>query len=249
MADYSTLSLCSTDEIEYLVFERLESTNDHLLAQPPSDKTQVCVTAMQTAGKGQYGRAWVSSQDSSILLSVRRAFPVSRALNGLSLVAGLSLIKVLGELGVTGAQLKWPNDVYVDNKKLAGILIENSVQGQAQYPVIGIGLNNHLQTAEIDKPWTDLFSLLGQAQDAPAMVQRIAKQLTQDCAQFEDQGFEPFRSAYQTCDYLLGRELRLDYQDQTLVGVASGIDVEGALLLTHAGQVIKVYSSEQITLI
>lgn len=249
MADYSTLSLLSTDEIEYLVFERLNSTNDHLLTQPPSDRTQVCVTAMQTAGKGQYGRTWVSDQNSSILLSIRRAFPVSRVLNGLSLVAGLSLIKVLDELGVSGAQLKWPNDVYVDNKKLAGILIESSVQGQTQYPVIGIGLNNHLQSVEIDKPWTDLFSILGQVQDAPAIIQHLVSQLIQDCAQFEYEGFEPFRSAYQARDYLLGRELRLDYQDKTLVGIASGIDAEGALLLQHAGQIIKVYSSEQIELI
>lgn len=249
MADYSTLSLSSTDEIEYLVFERLDSTNDYLLAQPPSNKTQVCVASVQTAGKGQHGRTWVSGENSSILLSIRRAFPLSRALNGLSLVAGLSLIRVLEELGVQGAQLKWPNDVYVDGKKLAGILIENSVQGEKQYPVIGIGLNNHLQRVEIDKPWIDLFSILGQAQEPQMVIQRIAQQIAQDCTQFEQQSFAPFKAMYQTCDYLSGRELRLDYQGKSLVGTASGINAEGALLLAHAGQLIKVYSSEQIELI
>ena len=103
---------------------------------------QLCVTREQTQGKGQYGRHWESQRDGSILFSIRRNFPQECNLNGLSLVVGLAIVKVLEkECLVEGFKIKWPNDIYFESKKLAGVLLENKMQSGSQSVVIGVGIN------------------------------------------------------------------------------------------------------------
>ena len=249
MADYSTLCAQLPASIECFVLDSVDSTNDYLSQITPSTNPQVCVASEQTSGRGQYERAWVSSKDSSVILSIRRRFPTHRALNGLSLVVGLSIVKVLDSIGVGQAQLKWPNDVYVGGQKLSGVLIENTVQSQSQYPVIGIGLNNQLSGDDIATPWTDLTQLLGAPQELSALSASIIKQVLSDCERFEQQGFEAFQADYQDKDYLFGKQLSVQYQDQQTIGQASGIHEDGALLIDSDNATLKVYSSEQIQLI
>ncbi len=249
MVDYSTLEL--PDGIECFVLESTTSTNDHLIKLPFSKDVKVCIAREQTAGKGQYQRSWLSKKDSSVLLSLRYPFSIDTNLNGLSLIVGLSVIDVLkNDYGINHLKLKWPNDVFFDNKKLAGILIENSVQNSTQSVVIGLGLNHHLDDDfECETPWVDLFKMTGEAPNLVELQEKIIKNLLNYCQYFEQRGLDNFQSQWAAHDYLLGKRLELNYQDKKTIGIASGINTQGALMIDADGAMIEAYSSEQIRLI
>ena len=131
----------------------------------------------QTQGKGQYGRQWESQKDSSILFSIRRNFPQECNLNGLSLVVGLAIVKVLEkECLVEGFKIKWPNDIYFESKKLAGVLLENQIQTKNQSVVIGVGINYALdQSMTFEIPWTDLSKITKTLPDIKLLTARDNK--------------------------------------------------------------------------
>ncbi len=145
MDHYSSLRKLIEDDIDCHFFDSIESTSSYLTKVPYSKRTQLCVTREQTMGKGQHGRGWASQKDGSILFSLRKCFNVDTNLNGLSLVIGMAIIKSIEEeCQLKGLKIKWPNDVYYKNNKLAGILMENNIHKGAQYVVIGVGVNYQL---------------------------------------------------------------------------------------------------------
>ncbi len=249
MVDYSTLKL--TDDIECFVLDSIASTNNYLTELPFSKDIKVCIAREQTAGKGQYQRAWLSKKDSSVLLSLRYPFSTDVNLNGLSLVAGLSVIDVLSNnYNVEGLKLKWPNDVFFNNKKLAGILIENSVQNNTQSVVIGLGLNYKLgDDFECETPWVDLLKITSKLPNLVELQEKLINNLLRHCRRFEQRGFDDFQTQWAKHDYLFGKQLELNYQGKKTLGIASGINTQGALMIDVAGATIEAYSSEQIRLI
>ena len=249
MVDYSALEL--PDGVECFVLESTTSTNDHLAKLPFSKDVKVCIAREQTAGKGQYQRSWLSKKDSSVLLSLRYPFSINTNLNGLSLIVGLSVIDVLNnDYGIDHLKLKWPNDVFFDNKKLAGILIENSVQSDTQSVVIGLGLNHYLSDDfECETPWVDLFKITGKMLNLVELQGKIIKNLLYYCQYFEQRGLDNLQSQWTKYDCLLGKRLELNYQDKKTIGIASGINAQGALMIDVGGSMIEAYSSEQIRLI
>ena len=138
MVHYSSLVDLLPKDLECHFFDSIESTNLFLSNRPFTNKVQLCVTREQTQGKGQYGRLWESQRDSSILFSIRRNFPQECNLNGLSLVVGLAIVKVLEkECLVEGFKIKWPNDILIQENKISGILIENKFVGSSMKNSIG----------------------------------------------------------------------------------------------------------------
>ena len=161
MVHYSSLVDLLPKDLECHFFDSIESTNLFLVNRPFSNKVLLCVTREQTRGKGQHGTHWKSQRDGSILFSIRRNFPKECNLNGLSLVVGLAIVKVLEkECLVEGFKIKWPNDIYFESKKLAGILLENQILSGDQSVVIGVGINYSIGKSMIfEIPWTDLAKI------------------------------------------------------------------------------------------
>ncbi|MFM8454948.1 MAG: biotin--[acetyl-CoA-carboxylase] ligase [Gammaproteobacteria bacterium] len=149
-------------------FDCIDSTNQFLLDQKASLEAEaaqghfkgyaLCLADQQTAGRGRLGRLWQSPPGLNIYLSISYFLKSEQSrleatqIPDLSLEIGEKIINVLEGLGVQGLSLKWPNDVYLNQKKLAGILIET----RRNYVVLGIGLNVGKNNLEIDQPWTDL---------------------------------------------------------------------------------------------
>jgi len=140
-----------------------DSTNSFLQAHcvPPINGGVACLAEHQTAGRGRRGRRWISAYGRNLCLSLMWRFDLAlQDLAGLSLAAGVALARVLQRAGLQEHRLKWPNDLLVREKKLAGILVEAS--GEATGPcnaIIGVGLNLELDrrtAALIDQPWTEL---------------------------------------------------------------------------------------------
>src|SRR5262245_6869784 len=154
-----------------IVFDRLDSTNTYAatLASDPANDGLVVVAREQTAGRGQHGRSWHAPAGSSVLLSVL-LFPPPLLLRPALLTAwaAVSVCESIGELAGLEAQIKWPNDVLIDDRKVCGILIE-----QAKGAVVGIGLNLN-QTAEY-------FAFAGLAQ-ASSLASLTTKRYDGDAA-------------------------------------------------------------------
>lgn len=237
-------------EIECFVFDSIHSTNDYLSQLSPSIKPQVCVSAQQTQGKGQYGRTWLSQKNRSVLLSVRYPFGLNVALNGLSLVAGLAVIEVLENYNIRGLKLKWPNDIYFNAQKLSGILVENTKVNNLQSAVIGLGLNYQLNSDfACATKWIDLSTITTTLPNLIDLQEALIKNLLQYCQIFAQDGFDVFHCKWQKYDYLFNKKLELIDKNKPIIGIAKGINAQGVLIVSTDDSLIEVHSSTQIRLI
>ena len=196
-----------------------------------SKKFEVCISEMQKGGKGRRGKVWVSPFGKNIYLSV--AFDLQggvEVLNGLSLVIGLAVIRVLKKLGLSNAVLKWPNDIWIDSRKAAGVLVE--LQGEATTGwriVAGIGLNVAMDENDgkgIDQPWVSIAQSIssGRGQVAGMMISALIAVLEE----YQANGFKGFMSEWDDSDFLKGKSIE---SSGGVKGIAVGINAQGALLV------------------
>ena len=211
------------------------------------------LTEYQNAGRGRRGRTWVGGLASNLYFSLIWRFSGgAAALEGLSLLVGLSLVQGLTKLGVNNAQLKWPNDLLYQGKKFAGILLE--MQGDASGEisvVIGVGLNVAMKadkfSSQIEQPWTDLESILDRSIDRNRLLSTIINQLVDNLHLFSEQRFKPFQALWQKYHVYQDSYVKLLMGDKELEGICRGVNEQGALLLERFGQV-EVYHGGEISL-
>ena len=222
-----------------LYFDEIASTNGFMLDHTTELKNgDVCVAEYQSAGRGRRGRTWVSPYGHHLYFSLFWTFPQGMAqAMGLSLVVACTLVEVLKSFGVENIGVKWPNDIYLDNKKLAGILIEMSGQADSLCQlIIGVGVNMAMSEEQgkgIDQPWSDLSELVDMP-DKTALVIALQKQLKRDIQLFEREGLAAFKTRWQAADLFYGREIRLLMGEKSVEGICRGVDEQGAVLLETA---------------
>jgi len=224
------------------VLPEIDSTNSELMRRARAGRTEpvLLVGERQTAGRGRLGRAWLSAPGDSLTFSLGLEMaPADWA--GLSLAVGVSVAESLDP----AVRLKWPNDLWLQDRKLGGILIETASFGDgaaaARYAVIGIGINVAPRSAAgLATPPACVRDLLPQA-DAPGVLQRLAAPLVRDLLGFAQAGFRPFHARFDARDALRDRPVSLS--DGT-VGTAHGVSESGALLVHTAAGLRPVASSE-----
>ncbi|MCE9688213.1 bifunctional biotin--[acetyl-CoA-carboxylase] ligase/biotin operon repressor BirA [Shewanella sp. AS16] len=233
-------------------FDETSSTNAFLLSHAKELKSgDICIAEYQSAGRGRRGRTWVSPYGNHLYCSLFWGFSQGMAqAMGLSLVVACSLVKVLQELGVPELGVKWPNDIYLEHKKLAGVLIEMSGQADSECQlIIGIGLNMAMsdnQALAIEQPWNDL-SHLASMPDKTELAIKLQQQLKRDLQLFEREGLPAFMSRWQAVDLFDGRPVRLLMGSNEIQGICRGIDEQGSLLLeTDTG--LQAYVGGEISL-
>jgi BirA family biotin operon repressor/biotin-[acetyl-CoA-carboxylase] ligase len=217
-----------------------ESTNSYLLdkASDHMGKRYAVLAEKQESGRGRRGRTWVSPFGKNIYLSMLWSFSGGiGSLEGLSLVIAIAVEKALAELGVDDAKLKWPNDVYLNNKKLAGILLEVSGEysGYCQV-VIGIGLNINLSEFDaknIDQPWAQLSEHLKDT-DRNTVAAVMINHLIKAIEEFDKNGFAAFKDYWLERDAFINKEVDLILPNLVRSGVARGVNGKGELLLETA---------------
>lgn len=224
------------------VFRRIDSTNTELLRRAGDPLgAQVCLAESQSAGRGRRGRGWVSPFGSSIYCSVSWQFSGGiEVLEGLSLAVGVILCESLEEFGVDSLELKWPNDVLRDGRKLAGILVE--MTGDASGPctaVIGMGVNVSVPqrvAGSIEKPWSDLSDVAEAGVSRNAIISRLLSRLLPALDNYEEAGFDFWRSRWMSRDAYADSEVYIESGGEYTSGVARGVNTQGALMLeTEAG--------------
>jgi BirA family biotin operon repressor/biotin-[acetyl-CoA-carboxylase] ligase len=228
----------------------VDSTNAIAMQKAASGSGYVCTAEQQTAGKGRRGKAWVSPYGCNLYVSAVWEFSGgAAALEGLSLAVGIAVVEALAAAGVTGATLKWPNDVLYDGRKLAGILLE--MTGDAAGPcqvVVGIGLNVSMPAGSaIDQPWIDVSTIDSQAAQRNKLLALLLNALLPLLAEFEQKGFRAYRDRWQSLDAFVGKEVVMMLGQQAVVGIASGVDEGGAMVVeTASGK--QVFSGGEVSL-
>ena len=224
------------------VLPQIDSTNTELMRRAKAGQLDpiLLVAETQTAGRGRLGREWLSdATDQNIQpLMFSLGLPLSPiSWSGLSLAAGVSIAQSLHP----DLRLKWPNDVWLNDRKLGGILIETASFGDVRYVVIGVGLNiGPREALGLSTPPAWLQELRP-GSDAPSVLQTIILPLVHTLQRFEAQGFAPFQTLFNTLDALTGRTITLS---DGITGMARGVDASGALLVQTATGVQKITSSE-----
>ncbi len=230
------------------------STNTELVerANPPTGRSEVLFAEYQTAGRGRRGRTWLAPPGGAVCFSMSWTFPeVPRDAGALSLAVGVCVLRALEAQGVRDAQLKWPNDVLVGDRKLGGILIElRAESGGPACAVIGIGLNVALGAALLEKIATTGLQAVDLTAVAKAAVSRnaLAASLVESCMQglleFGQTGLRPFLDEWHHADALRGRLVNVRAGESSVGGLARGIDLSGALLVETSEGLRKFFSGE-----
>jgi BirA family biotin operon repressor/biotin-[acetyl-CoA-carboxylase] ligase len=236
-----------------LKFE-VDSTNTWLLAAapPPLGQADACLSELQHAGRGRRGRRWIAPFGAGVALSVAWTFSDGAgALAALSLGVGVAVSRALVRAGARGVTLKWPNDIWLHDRKLGGVLIE--LRAEASGPahvVIGVGVNVNLPAQarrDIEAGGVRVAAVADACAALPSrnlVAGAILDELLSMLAQFEREGFAAFRDAWTALDALSGRPARVLLGDTAISGTARGVDQEGALLLDTGDRVQRFVSGE-----
>ncbi|MFJ2467827.1 bifunctional biotin--[acetyl-CoA-carboxylase] ligase/biotin operon repressor BirA [Pseudomonas sp. NPDC087615] len=234
------------------VFDSIDSTNAEALRAIGRGQAApfLVLAERQISGRGRRGRKWVSPFAENLYYSlVLRIDGGMRQLEGLSLVVGLAVMRTLQKLGVTGAGLKWPNDVLVGNKKIAGILLELvGDPADVCHVVLGIGINVNMQVAEeVDQQWTSMRLESGKACDRNVLVFELSEQLRSYIQRQQVGGFSVLQAEWEENHLWQERSVSLIAGVNRIDGVVLGIDSQGALRLQVSG-VEKVFSGGELSL-
>jgi BirA family transcriptional regulator, biotin operon repressor / biotin---[acetyl-CoA-carboxylase] ligase len=220
------------------VLPEIDSSNSELMRRAHSGQHEatLLVAERQTAGRGRQGRVWQSQAGESLTFSLSLALsPQDWA--GLSLAVGLSLAENLHP----DVRLKWPNDLWFEDRKLGGILVEAASMGGRSQVVVGVGLNIHPRPSEgLSTAPAALSELLPGCSAADALG-RVASPLIQALLAFETSGFAPLQKRFEDRDVLKGRRVHTSDGQQ---GMALGVSLGGALRLQTVLGVQEIHSAE-----
>jgi BirA family biotin operon repressor/biotin-[acetyl-CoA-carboxylase] ligase len=234
----------------------VDSTNRYLIDSPapPIQHASVCVSEVQTAGRGRRGRSWLAPFGSGVIFSLSWQFAEAPpTFSALSLAVGVAMIRALRRFGATSAQLKWPNDLVHGQRKLGGILIE--MRGEASGParvVIGVGINLRLPSAtrlalaeQQAALVTDVHEMLhDRTPQRNILLAAMIDELIAMLRQFERHGFAAFADEWQACDSLANASVRVLSANETISGIARGVAPDGALLVEVNGQLQRFMSGD-----
>jgi BirA family biotin operon repressor/biotin-[acetyl-CoA-carboxylase] ligase len=230
-------------------FESIESTNAWL--HENGDCGDICLSEMQTAGRGRRDNIWVSPPSGNIYFSYCACFDDSveyRSLLGL--VAGIAIAEALDDIGLSGHGIKWPNDIYWQQQKLGGILIETSTQSDKF--IIGLGLNLSLPRScydDISQAAVSLDDAInGKSYSRDELVIILIQRLSLWLKTFKQMSFDDFLQNWKEWDILHEKTVSFNHQGSVVTGNVSGLDKHGRLAVTMANGECEYFSSADIRL-
>ena len=235
------------------IVDEIDSTSTRLIELAASGAPSgTCLAAeWQNSGRGRRGRTWISTLGGSLTFSLLWRFERGAGhLGGLSLACGAAIAQAMAACGVEHVQVKWPNDVVVAFRKLAGILVETS--GEIQGPsaaVIGVGVNYRLPERvleRIDQPVTDVAQSADAVPSRSALLARMLASLAAAMDRFERQGFAGFREEWRALHAYQGRAVRVvPAREPPFDATVSDVAPDGTLVVATAdGRPVNLSSAE-----
>lgn len=222
----------------------------HEEARNGKEHGTIVIANEQTEGKGQKGRQWHSTKNKGLWMSIilRPGFLMQQA-SQLTLLTATVLADVLAPVTRKRVTIKWPNDILLNDKKIAGILTEvKTSQAHMKYVVIGVGLNVHQRPndlpSDIEQKASSLLIETDEHHDIISLIKEIVCTFEKSYKTFIHEGFAMIKAKWEQYGYRMGRKIRVNTMKQSYGAIFYGIDSDGALLVKHNGQIDKLYSAE-----
>lgn len=238
----------------------LASTNGELLASgehpgrdaPPAGHFDFLAAEYQSAGRGRRGRHWLAPPGGALCLSLGWSFAaLPGGAGALSLAVGVCVRRALAEFAPQPVQIKWPNDLQANGRKLGGILIELRAEATGPaYVVIGVGINCALGTAltsrvrDTGTEPVDLATLGVVACDRNRLAARLIDEIAKGVLEFERHGFAGFESEWSAADALAGHAVSVSAPGGEFIGRARGVAADGALRVERDGELRLFHTGE-----
>lgn len=241
---------------EIIVFEETDSTNERAaqLGRSGTPGGLAIFAEHQTAGRGRFGRRWESASHRGLWFSLllRPPFPLPLSLR-LTTWAGVAVARALEQVAPVQARIKWPNDVYLNDRKVAGILIETGLDpAGTHFAIVGIGVNvNHVREdfpGSLRDHATSLRLVVGRKADRPAFAAALLRELEASFAQLDNE-FDQLIAEATRRSALLGRSVVVRAGDVTIEGFAEGLDTDGRLLIRSPSGEVHRLSGGEVTLV
>lgn len=231
----------------------IDSTNERAsqLARAGAEEGLVVLAEEQSAGRGRLGRSWRSPAGVNLYASLvlRPQVPLNQAAQ-LTFLSAVAVARAVEQISGLQVQLKWPNDVLLQGRKLAGLLNELSAETEGiHHLIVGIGVNLNMTAdqfpADLRYPATSLLLATGRPVDRVHFAQLLFQELEQLYLLLQRSGFTPLRLAWEALSDLTGRSVQVDCGSEILYGTVAGLAEDGALLLrTATGDVHPLYAGD-----
>lgn len=230
-------------------FDYLASTMDMAmqLGMQAAPNGTLVLAESQTKGRGRLGRGWFSPKYKGIYLSLILRPKISPSASPiLTLLSAVSICETIKKIVGLDAQIKWPNDVLICNKKVAGILTEmNAEVDKINFVVIGIGLNVNNDKKSLIAQSTSLKEQAAQPISRVLLLQEFLRRIEQYYCIWEDKGVQHIIDKWRNFSLTLGRRVKVYCQNKHIEGQAVDIDTDGALLIRKdSGLMQKVFSGD-----
>lgn len=233
------------------VHEQIDSTNQYLLniIDNHDFHAHTVLAEFQSAGRGRRGHGWVSPYASGITMSAGWHFETPpELLTGISLGAGVAIMRTLNRIGITDAGLKWPNDIFWQDRKLGGSLVELKAESTGPCNVvIGVGINYSFpieNTDAIDQPWVDITSIQHKTTPRNLIIAILISELFRLLLQIQNGITSDIINEWRKHDIMKGKLATLLLPDSSIQGQIEGIDDSGALIMSINGKKRKFNTGE-----
>ena len=234
----------------------IDSTNDYLKDLSRNQVLKnftVVVTDKQTKGKGQMGATWISEEGKNLIMSilVKEVLQDVDAIFHLNVAVALSLFEVLNENKVPKLSIKWPNDIMSDQKKIAGILIENSIKSDGKIEsVVGIGVNVNQQNFE-NLPKASSMALVSNSEfDLDELLHKIIFQIKKNCGYILTNQTDKLWSKYHENLFKISVPVAFEDANQTkFMGIIQGVTLNGLLQIKLENDLVKSFGIKEVQML
>ena len=237
-----------SEKLELITYDEIDSTNDVCKKLGNLENlNKLVVSDYQTSGKGRLGRTFISKKGKGIYMSLLVKPNISLSdISKITCVVATSISRVLEKEININIDIKWVNDLYLNNKKICGILTESSIMNnELKYIVIGIGINLYKQTFPKDIIASSIEDETGIALDRELLISNITNQILEDIKNINDLSFvEYFRKRLYMKNKLVELNIRNDSSEGIILDISDNfelvLDINGNKKLVNSGEIIKV---------
>ena len=226
------------------IFDEIDSTNTYLLKHSKPDEYSICLAEGQSKGRGRYQKKWQSPKYKNIYMSL--GFSTEKMIkdfSSFSLVSALAVSDSLKNQNVK-TEIKWPNDIFCNSKKIGGILVETTNKNKKNIIVVGIGLNVFMvNNSNIGREWSSLFlEYKNKNFDRNKIISEILINLVLSKEIFEKKGFSFYLKKFNSLNFLKEKRIYLDNDKK--IGIAKLINADGSLNVEYEDEEKKINSGE-----
>ena len=223
------------------LFESIESTSKYLkdITIADNEDCQVVIAKHQTNGYGRFKKKWDSKANGGLWMSIASSIKKINNPSTITLAIGAVIAETLNDIGFKGIGLKWPNDLIYGMKKLGGILVESHAKDEDLTGIIiGVGINFTAPSLSLDSTRyniqpTALEIISSDSFDKSELTASLILSIMNAIKEYDEFGFDPFFKTYKKYDFLRGRNITVERNNDNLSGLNDGISEDGALVIVN----------------